>query len=61
MFKKLLFKKKFSDMGEGLRRTKTALSHFAPFLRPRRRVCFSRSSCCSWRRGRALPSLGRSP
>ena len=40
MFKKLLFKKKFSDMGEGLRRTKTALSHFAPFLRPRKKGLF---------------------
>ncbi|MCA1717908.1 MAG: ABC transporter ATP-binding protein/permease [Actinobacteria bacterium] len=27
-------------MGEGLRRTKTALSHFAPFLRPRKRGLF---------------------
>ena len=40
MFEKLLFKKKFSDMGEGLRRTKTALSHFAPFLRPRKKGLF---------------------
>ncbi|HEX8261215.1 MAG TPA: ABC transporter ATP-binding protein [Rubrobacteraceae bacterium] len=40
MFKKLLFDKKFSDMGEGLRRTKTALSHFAPFLRPRKKGLF---------------------
>jgi ATP-binding cassette subfamily B protein len=40
MFKKLLFKKKVSDMGEGLRRTKTALSHFAPFLRPRKKGLF---------------------
>jgi ATP-binding cassette subfamily B protein len=40
MFTKLLFKKKFSEMGEGLRRTKTALSHFAPFLRPRKRGLF---------------------
>jgi ABC-type multidrug transport system fused ATPase/permease subunit len=40
VFKKLLFDKKFSDMGEGLRRTKTALSHFAPFLRPRKKGLF---------------------
>ncbi|HZC18836.1 MAG TPA: ABC transporter transmembrane domain-containing protein, partial [Rubrobacteraceae bacterium] len=30
-------KKRFAEVGEGLRRTKTALSHFVPFLRPRRR------------------------
>jgi ABC-type multidrug transport system fused ATPase/permease subunit len=40
VFKKLLFDEKFSDMGEGLRRTKTALSHFAPFLRPRKKGLF---------------------
>jgi ATP-binding cassette, subfamily B, bacterial len=34
------FKKKFFEMGEGVRRTKTALSHFMPFLRPRKRGLF---------------------
>jgi ATP-binding cassette subfamily B protein len=34
------FKKKFFEMGEGLRRTKTALSQFVPFLRPRKRGLF---------------------
>src|ERR671921_643772 len=33
------FKRVF-EMGKGLRRTKTALSHFAPFLRPRKRGLF---------------------
>jgi ATP-binding cassette subfamily B protein len=40
VLRKLLFRKRFSEMGEGLRRTKTALSHFAPFLRPRKRGLF---------------------
>jgi ABC-type multidrug transport system fused ATPase/permease subunit len=40
VLRKLLFGKRFSEMGEGLRRTKTALSHFAPFLRPRKRGLF---------------------
>jgi ATP-binding cassette subfamily B protein len=34
------FKKKFFEMGEGVRRTKTALSHFMPFLRPRKKGLF---------------------
>ena len=34
------FKKKVFEMGEGLRRTKTALSQFVPFLRPRKRGLF---------------------
>ncbi len=31
-----MFKKRFLKIGDGLRRTKVALSHFAPFLKPRR-------------------------
>jgi ABC-type multidrug transport system fused ATPase/permease subunit len=32
-----MFTKRFSAVGEGLRRAKTALSHFAPFLAPRKK------------------------
>ncbi|HLL57485.1 MAG TPA: ABC transporter transmembrane domain-containing protein, partial [Rubrobacteraceae bacterium] len=31
------FNTSFSEMGDGLRRTRTALSHFAPFLKPRKK------------------------
>jgi ATP-binding cassette subfamily B protein len=31
-----MFKKRFLKIGDGLRRTKVALSHFVPFLKPRR-------------------------
>jgi ATP-binding cassette subfamily B protein len=36
VFKNFTFKREFSSMGEGLRRTKMALSHFVPFLAPRK-------------------------
>src|SRR5829696_10191636 len=32
-----MFTKRFSAVGEGLQRAKTALSHFAPFLAPRKK------------------------
>ena len=31
------FKSNFSEIGDGLRRTRAALSHFAPFLKPRKK------------------------
>jgi ABC-type multidrug transport system fused ATPase/permease subunit len=34
------FKANFSEMGNGLRRTRKALSHFAPFLKPRKKGLF---------------------
>jgi ATP-binding cassette, subfamily B, bacterial len=34
------YKNNFSGMGDGLRRTRTALSHFAPFLKPRKKGLF---------------------
>ena len=32
-----MFTKRFSAVGEGFQRAKTALSHFAPFLAPRKK------------------------
>src|SRR5215210_895491 len=40
MFEIRRFDKMFSEVGEGLWRTKTALSYFVPFLRPRKRGLF---------------------